>query len=203
MGEAKRKRERALSGNQIDFARLAAALKKLCLAASVNIGTDCFTHATLGQAVLQAHGVRADIVVGFAGWRVGDGDGDVILHAPAPNMPYQPGGVAYHVWLELDGYIFDATTYQLRQKAVSLDLLDGGCTTVDWCPDYLYMSKKSRSTLQAVTMGHAGMYYYQQVPDVERHIMSTAPVMDVHDACIACTLYDNPDVVILGPNDQT
>jgi hypothetical protein len=99
MGEAKRRalaREQLNKASQrVDIPRLAAAIRKLATAASGDIGADCYAHAVIAQAILAKLGVEAHLAVGYAAWRVGEGDGDVILHAPAPGMVEQPGGVPY------------------------------------------------------------------------------------------------------------
>jgi hypothetical protein len=206
MGEAKRhaaERERLQAAiTSAVIPRVAGAIRKLAAAASSHLGQDCYTHAALCQAMLAALGVPSVISCGFAAWRVGESDPSVIVHAPIPGMPPQPGGLPYHVWLEVGGtHILDITTWQLRSKAADLDRLDGGHTDVEWCPDYLFVEKKSVSTLTAVTAGHAGMYYYEQVPTVEVKIMETAPALDPADVEIAWAIYNNPDIMVFGPND--
>jgi len=134
MGEAKRRAEARKKQEEIlqlvDFPRLAEALRKLATAASGNLGADCYIHTAIAQAILLRLGVNAKVVVGYAAWRVGPGDADVILHAPVPGMVAQFGGLAYHAWLEIGYNIVDFTTYSLREKARQLDKLDGGHTAV-------------------------------------------------------------------------
>jgi hypothetical protein len=99
MGESKRRVAAREQLNEaimrVDIPRLAAAIRKLATAASGQVGADCFAHAAIAQAILIQLDVEARLVVGYAALRVGDGDGDVILHAPAPGMVEQPGGVPY------------------------------------------------------------------------------------------------------------
>jgi hypothetical protein len=176
-------------------------MRKLATAASESFGSDCYVHATIAQAILAKLGVEAKLVAGYAAWRVGNGDSDVILHAPAPGMVAQPGGIAYHVWLEVGNKILDLTTYQLREKAAQLDELDGGSTHVTWCPIYLFVFKKSVSSLRDVTQLGAGLYYYSQEPAVEAKVMSTAPNLDEDDVETVWLLYQNQGMVVFGPND--
>jgi len=107
MGEARRRAQAREQMNnsiaQADIPRLAAAIRKLTAAASSHVGSDCYIHAALGQAILARLGVETTIVAGYAAFRVGNGSGDVILHAPNSGMIPQPGALAYHVWLELNG----------------------------------------------------------------------------------------------------
>ena len=120
MGESKRRaaeREQLNEAiSQVDIPRLAAAIRKLATAASGHIGSDCYAHAAIAQVILAKLGVEARLVAGYAAWRVGDGDGDVILHAPAPGMVEQPGGVPYHMWLEIEDHLLDLTTYCVRRR---------------------------------------------------------------------------------------
>ena len=157
-----------------DLPCISSALRRLATAASGNLGSDCYIHAAIVQALLARLGVTAKLVAGYAAWRVGNGDGDVILHAQLPHMPPQPGAVAYHVWLEVENHLIDFTTFQLKTKALQMDKLDGGTTTVTWCPDYLDVPIKSISPLRAVIQLRAGMYYYKQDMAIEKLILSAA-----------------------------
>ena len=204
MGEAKRraearkKQEEALE--KVDIPRLAGAIRKLAIAASDKFGADCYVHAAIAQAVLARLGVEASLVVGYAAWRVGEGDSDIIMHAPAPNMVDQPGGVIYHVWLEIGDKILDLTTYQLAEKARQLDLLDGGCTTVNWCPEFLFVDRDSRSKLRDVIHLGTGLYYYEERPEVAKRIIAEAPELDLMDVGAAWLLYQNDTIQAFGPN---
>jgi hypothetical protein len=185
-----------------DLPRISSALRRLCSAASGNLGSDCFIHAAIAQEMLTSLGVASKLVVGYAAWRVGNADGDVIIHAPLPNMPPQPGGVAYHVWLEINNHIVDFTTYQLRQKGLQMDALDGGSTTVKWCPEYLSVPKKSVSPLQAVIQLRAGKFFYKQVESIEKLIVSTALPLDDNDVNTAWMLFHNQELRVFGPNNM-
>jgi hypothetical protein len=86
MGEAKRRkaeREAALKSlEQCDIDRVAQALRKWLLACSPAFGFDCYLYAAHAKELLARLGVRAEIAVGYAMWRVGNGDYDVIGHSP-------------------------------------------------------------------------------------------------------------------------
>lgn len=185
-----------------DLRRISSALRRLATAASGNLGSDCFIHAAIAQEILNRLGVSSKLVAGYAAWRVGNGDGDVILHAPLPNMPSQPGAVAYHVWLESNNHLIDFTTYQLRHKAIQMDKLDGGTTTVKWCPDYLSVPKKSVSTLRAVIQLRVGLYFYKQDTAIENLIQSAARPLDDGDVNTAWLLYQNQKLCVFGPNNM-
>ena len=136
-------------------ARVSTALRKLATAASEHLGHDCCIHAALGRALLADFGVPASPVVGFAAWRVGEGDGDVISHTPYTKGYLPPGvkGLAYHAWLDCSGCVIDFTTYQLPRKAQALDAMDGGHTTVRWCPDFLILPRDSIRSYEEVLVG--------------------------------------------------
>lgn len=206
MGQAKRKAAIRSAQNelieQVDFARVAAAIRKLATAASGNFGSDCYTHTVLAAEILRRLGVEAAIKIGTAGWRVGSGDCDVILHRQVPGMIPQPGGVAYHAWILIrDHYIFDPTTYQLPEKSRHMDFLDGGNTTVEWAPDYLLAHVSTVSSLKNVIQLHAGLYHYAEDQSLTQLILSTAPEVDEDDVSVVWSLYCNPDIMVFGPND--
>src|SRR6516225_1089380 len=101
MGEAKRKkaaREAALQNlGSVDIERVAGAIRKLSVAASPSLGVDCYSYAAYGQWLLARLGVPSTIAVGYAAWRVGDGDHDVIVHDPSCVSIVNVGrGLAYH-----------------------------------------------------------------------------------------------------------
>lgn len=68
--------------DKVDLAALASAFRRLTTASSAQLGGDCFLHAVLARDYLQLKGVGSTVVVGYAGWRTGDGDNDVIMHYP-------------------------------------------------------------------------------------------------------------------------
>jgi len=182
--------------------RISISIQKLARAASGNHGSDCFLHAALAQRALkELHGIQTKLVIGFASWRVGNGDGDVITHAPIPGIAYQgENALPYHAWLIDDDYLIDFSTYQLRDKAAKLDALDGGVTQVDWCPDYLIVKHKKSSSLKNVAQLNVGLFYYERYPKLEIQIKSESNVLDEDDWRNFMLIYENPDVVVLGPN---
>ena len=181
--------------------RLASTMKRLTKAASGNLGSDCYIHAAIAQSILSKLGVESRLTAGWAAWRVGPGDSDMITHAPVESIIPQPGGMIYHMWLEIGSRILDLTTHSFRIKARHLDMLDGGHTTVVWCPDFLFVDKKSVTPLKDVIQHDAGMYYYSQQPAVEAIVIDGAPELDMDDVNAAWMLYQNQDMVAFGPND--
>jgi len=82
MGEAKQKkaaREAALKSlEKCDIASVASALRRYLSACSPSMGADCYTYTALGQHLLSRLDVPADIAVGYAAWRVGNADHEVV-----------------------------------------------------------------------------------------------------------------------------
>jgi hypothetical protein len=188
----------------IDVARLASAVARLATASSEKYGRDCLLHASIGKALLEKLGVDAKVVIGFAAWRVGDGDGDVVLHVPAEGMKYDSTQIPFHAWLEVNGSVFDLTTYQLKDKARMLDAQDGGNTQVDWCPEYLITSYQEADNLDAVIQDDMGEAFYVPVPRLEEFVLGRCPEeADEGDVSIAWMLYQNPGCQVIGCNTIT
>lgn len=200
MGQAKQRATLKDHVSTYNFAAVASAVRRLSVAASSHLGSDCYMLSALAQELLKRDGVFAQLRAGYAGWRCGSGDSDVILHCPTGSIPPQCG-VVYHVWLEIVDHIFDVTTFSLPQKARELDLLDGGSTTVDWHPDYLFVPKSTVSSVRDVVQKHAGLYFYERQSQVEHLIFGVAPDLDPEDVDAALTLYQHQDMVVLGPNN--
>ena len=183
------------------LSHISSALRRLATAASGNFGSDCYVHSALAQNLLARLGFCSTLTVGYAAWRVGSGDSDIILHAPIQDMPPQPG-VAFHVWLELGRYLLDFTTCQLPQKAAQLDALDGGTTKVTWHPNYLFTPKTSISPLRNVIQLRAGLYCYTREPELEAKIIAASHPLDDDDLATAWLLYQNQDLNIFGPSNM-
>jgi hypothetical protein len=113
------------------------------------------------------------VVGGYAAWRVGMGDGDVVVHHPSVGG-YAPSGAvlagAMHAWVELGPVIIDATTYTLAKKLHELDRLDGRRSLCLWAPQGL-VTAHSKATLHNVRQGYqAGAYYYERDDNVLQNI---------------------------------
>ena len=65
-----------------ELQRISSALRRLATAASRNHGSDCYIHSALAQVMLARLGIESKLVAGYAGWRLGNGDSDMVLHAP-------------------------------------------------------------------------------------------------------------------------
>lgn len=86
---------------QVDFSRVAQAMASVSIAASSSLGKDCATHAAHCQALLRRLGLETRYVIGYAGWRVGPQDGDLLIHHPAHVHSVGENAAAYHAWLEI------------------------------------------------------------------------------------------------------
>lgn len=205
MGETTRRRQvaRALRGRLEEAAaRVSAALRKLATAASGQLGRDCYVHAELGRQLLEDLGLEARRVVGYAAWRVGPGDGDVISHSPhtAGHLPPGTMGFPYHAWLDCQGLLLDFTTYQLRAKAQALDAADGGHTAVEWCPDFLLLERDEVRSYEEVAAAFGpGVAYYEARPELETALAGFA--VDPNDLKAARLILKFPDILVLGPNN--
>ncbi|MPS81644.1 MAG: hypothetical protein E2591_26570 [Achromobacter sp.] len=203
MGQAKQRRLAQERGSvlcsEIDLARVAAAVQRICTAASANLGVDCFVQARMAQHVLRCLGLSADLVIGYAAWRVGPGPGDVISHYPAGHT--MAGSAAYHAWVRVEDHIFDVTTNTLALKAEMLDALDGGHTSVSWAPTYLWLPMASSRSLQEVTQGlHGGVSSYLPHAALQQFVMNNLEASDGTNEALAWLAYQAPDSRVLGPN---
>ena len=221
MGQAKHRLQQEKTERnalaRVDIPKLAAAIKKLFLAAGSNVGSDCFDHAALGVAMMGELGVSARMCAGYAAWRTGPGDSDVIAHHPGGKVFEAPKAFLYHAWIEVGGMILDLTTYQLRDKAVDLDRLDGGKTAVQWAPEFLFEPRERGRSYADVAKLDTGMFCYERLPEVEKTVVTKIdidpdePMIQVEggryqvsrvDLAAAMHLYNNPRANVVGPNDM-
>lgn len=210
MGEARRKRAQAdvlaAQRGQLEDAvkKVSHALRRLAEAASAQLGSDCYTHAELGRALLADQGFTFRTRVGTAAWRIGSGDADVLSHLPNAQSYLPPGangmGFGYHAWLEDGVWLVDFTTYQIRRKAQALDAADGGHTTVDWCPDYLLLARSQVSPFRKVAQAPGpGLAFYESSDELTARMAASYHSDDV-DLANARLIMSNPDMIVLGPN---
>lgn len=188
--------------SRLVLSQISSALRRLATAASSQFGGDCYLHSALAQNLLAHLGFEPRLTVGHAAWRVNNAGPDTIVHLPLPDMPPQPGGIAYHVWLELGDYLLDYTTYQLRQKVASLNALDGGTTKVRWNPPYLFVPKSSVSPLRDVIQLRVGLYYYARVVELEARVIAASSPLDDDDLATVWLLYRNQELQLFGPNNM-
>lgn len=183
--------------------RISHALRRLARAASAHLGGDCYLHAELGRVLLADEGFGFRTRVGFAAWRVGPGDSDVLAHRPQAQVYLPPGaglGFAYHAWLESDRWLVDFTTYQLTHKAQMLDASDGGHTRVDWCPDYLLLSRAELRGFREVARAPLpGIAYYEGVDELTTE-MAKGYALPESDLTAARLLMRHDDMRVIGPN---
>ena len=211
MGQAKIRRQQAASllGSVLPVAQMAAsAMRKLAIAASTHVGSDCYAHAKIAQILLADLGIKTRTVAGYAAWRVGSGDSDVIAHVRSATgfLPAGSLGFPYHVWLETisdEGappILIDVTAYQLPQKARDLDAADGGNTEVSWTPDLVVLRREDlRSYKEVATAFATGLSYYEEVPGIMEHLDAAGSV-DQEDVDMARLILASPGVDVIGPN---
>lgn len=207
MGESKRKKQaQAVILPQLEplLPRIASAIRKLATAASDKLGSDCYLHAELGRQLLADHGISATIVKGYASWRVGPADGDVISHTNKEKGYLPPGaqGLAYHVWLECADHVLDFTTYLLPLKGAELDRADGGHTQVLWHPEYLFLARSQVLGYREVAQApHEGVAHYEADPRLNTVLGKTFE-LDPEDLAAARLILANPEVHVMGPNQM-
>lgn len=189
MGEANRRKALAVSdvvlaGQQRQW--LYTALRKVINAYEPNPSASCTATAQVGALVLNQLGVRsARAVAGSALWRVGPGDGDVVVHA----LECMPAGSGlhhselssgksvgmFHAWITVGAQtseLVDFTTYSLRAKAALLDKADGKYTQVDWCPDFLWIEATQAIPLDSVIASYSsGVFGYRQHQGIQNQVL--------------------------------
>jgi hypothetical protein len=200
------KRQKVTAKFPTDIARVALAVRKLIAASSGARGVDCYSYVTYGQHLLHRLGIPAEIAVGYAAWRVGDGDADVVGHHPSMSgnlIAVRRGRDAaiYHAWLEVAGRIIDFSTCDLPRKAALNDAADGMRTTISWSPDYLLAEKHEVVSFLRVRQEHAGLFYYERVPSLEAKARADALPPDETTLGILWMIYQNPDMNVIGPAD--
>lgn len=187
--------------------RLSTALRKLSISSSKQLGGDCAAHAYLAQRILADHGVQTRVAFGVAAWRIGPGDGDVISHVPQVGkvqLMMQPKAFPYHAWLETDSAIIDFSTHTLGLKASQLDAMDGGHTTVAWCPDYLVLKLGDVKSFEDVANApQEGIAFYQEVPELLGLMKAHGFITEVSevDLSVLQLIFRNPDIHVMGVND--
>jgi len=159
--------------------------------------------AKLAQVLLADQGIATELAVGYAAWRVGPGDSDVIAHTSAVpgHVPDGLTGLAYHAWLVLPehGALLDFTTYQLAMKGRRLDEFDGGHTQVDWCPDFLLAPVDQCKAYREVARAAGPVaFYYAPQPQLLALLESTY-VMDEDNIRMARLVFKNPKAQVMGP----
>jgi len=184
------------------LSHISSALRRLATAASGNFGSDCHLHVAVARELLVRLGIEAKQICGYAAWRVNILDPDIVIHAPLPDTPLPPGSFPYHMWLEINDRLLDFTTYQLKHKIDHLNRLDGGATDCIWCPDFLFVTKKTISTLRDVIQLRTGMYFYQRVPELEAQMFAASRPLDEGDVETAWLLYQNQELQLFGPNNM-
>ncbi len=130
---------------------------------------SCIEYAAIINLILKELGIESSIILGYAAWRIGKKAHDVISHSPeCVTVIEGTGGNNIHSWIEIENKILDFTTYQLKQKAQELDMVDGFVTNIKWCPNYLFVPKSNLLSIKKVTDSYKiGVFGYQKVQKIE------------------------------------
>lgn len=153
--------------------QVATAVRTIATTASSRLGTDCIWHALACQHLLAHEGITARLAAGYAAWRVdGQDPGAVVCHhVEGSAVAVGTGGFLFHAWVACGGQVFDATTYQFRQKLAALDAADGGRTTLTWCPEYLLVERTDCQPWRSVRDGlRAGLFCYDAIPAIAAQV---------------------------------
>ncbi|WP_295390500.1 hypothetical protein [uncultured Thiodictyon sp.] len=189
--------------------QVATAVRTIATTASSHLGTDCIWHALACQHLLTREGIDdVRLVAGYAAWRVdGQAPGAVVCHhREGSAVAAGTGGFLFHAWVSCGGQVFDATTYQFRQKLAALDAADGGRTRVTWCPDYLLVDRKDCKPWRSVRDGlRPGLFCYVAVPAIVAQV-TDHPDTQLDAEAIALLEFVNDrakangPLLVFGPN---
>lgn len=158
----------------IDFKVLSKAIVALFSSSSEHHSHDCIGMAVVAMDFLKRKGLKPELVVGEAAWRVdGKSGGAVISHVSdreGVSMKIEPeteDGEAFpfHAWIKLNDYwFFDLSTYQFQMKMDALNQ-DGQNAPVTWKPDFLLFSQSDINGFQTVQQCYSSkVIYYEPVP---------------------------------------
>lgn len=211
--------KQSVTVSSIDSPGLTPAVDRDAFAKSVRLtmeaittmrGADCVAYAIVGAEALHELGFKARPVAGYASWRVGPGDSDMVVHDPNANvsMVVMPTATAmmFHAWIELDTpvgvHMVDLTTFQLRDKSAALDSMDGQKTAVDFCPDYIWGTPPDpKWNAHSVTQSQdVGVYSYKRVPEIEMKVMAGIKIKEMYDAVKAVSFVYGK--ILLGESVQ-
>ena len=190
-------------------AQVATAVRTIATTASSHLGTDCIWHALACQHLLAREGINdVRLVAGYAAWRVdGQDPGAVVCHhVEGSAVAVGAGGFLFHAWVSCGHQVFDATTYQFRQKLAALDAADGGRTRVTWCPDYLLVDRKECKPWRTVRDGlRPGLFCYDAVPAIVSQVTDHPDTQLDAEAIVLLEqvhayVKDGNKLVVFGPN---
>lgn len=190
----------AAQSAEVDRDAFALALRTVLIPVSQHLGTvmaDCALYASAGAEALRHLALPASVQAGDALWRVGPGDVDVIHHAATDDTATYTLGpacvpdlchpMAFHAWICIaangseNEQLVDFTTWQLRDKALLLDQLDGKTTQVQFCPPYLWLSQnlaRARTRSDVVGSYSAGIFSYRSRPELCRQADMASPIVE-------------------------
>ncbi len=131
------------------------------------IFTECAAIAYRAKELLSDHGVESRVESGYAAFRVGEHDCATVCYSPAAtNKPDGQEGGVFHAWLDVDGRIFDFSTFTLPQAVEFMAQQEGRDIPTEWNHDYVYTSKSGCHSFEAVRDGYDLAFWY----DSQSHI---------------------------------
>lgn len=166
---------------KVDLSAAAKAVRQV-VSALTDYGTaDCLLYVHVASELLDELGLSVSTCAGFAAWRVGPGEGDVISYWPHSSTKgaYAPDGAGekalmFHAWLDVDGLIVDFSTWTLNEQAKMLDEADGGHTDVQWAPDFVVTPPPPKE-LDIDLVAQApwpGVFAYRRDEQIERRVFA-------------------------------
>jgi hypothetical protein len=183
----------------VDFAEpLEAVLPKISAVLRKHLGEEstdaCLPFAILGRSLLCRLGYKAEIIIGYAAWRV-SADHWIATHPLLCDRPDQDPSGLFHAWLELTGHVLDFSAFQIGRKlkdAANADQLKV------W-PPYLFLPWEKLATFRDVCMNpRAGSIFYQKVALLQERFLREALSLDPDEFEIVRRLYDAPSPALIN-----
>jgi len=127
---------------------------------------DCVMLSNIAQRLFADLGITVEVCIGYAAWRVGPAEFEVVGHV---SEPWEAASGLHHAWVAYKTLIVDITTFQIVRKVRGLDADLKRKTTIDWCPpDYLIASPQEIHSFDAVCNGTTpGWFYYERRRELE------------------------------------
>jgi len=146
--------------------KVATAVRAWGCAYSEFPGQDCVMLSHIARRLFADLGITVEVCVGYAAWRVGPAEFEVVGHVPEP---WEAESGLHHAWVEYETLIVDITTFQIVRKVRDLDADLKRKTTIDWCPpDYLIASPQEIRSFDDVCNGTSpGWFYYERRRELE------------------------------------
>jgi len=122
---------------------------------------DCAMLSYVAQRLLVDFDINVEVRAGFAAWRVGPAEFEVLGYYSEPwEMDFSLG----HAWVEYGPLILDFSTFQIVRKVRALDAEVNQKTAILWNPpEFLIASREEIRSFDDVRNGtHPGLFYYER-----------------------------------------